>query len=73
MPIFRVREVQKKYGDLHRVIPRLVNEQGQVNTAKLLGLSPATISKWLKDNGYIRVSQYIRRDDQSAASHGGEQ
>lgn len=60
MPVHRVLEIQRKYGDLHDVIPKLVNEVGQVGAGRLLGISPATVNGWLKVNGYILKRQYIR-------------
>ena len=66
--MYRVKGLQQKYGDLHRVIPRLVNEGGQLKAAKVLGLSPATINKWLKDNGYQKRIQYIHVESEEKAS-----
>lgn len=63
MPMYRVREIQKKYGDLHNVIPKLVNAKGQSAAGKELGLSSATINLWLKNHGYKKVIQYVRESE----------
>lgn len=57
---YRLREIENKYGDLHRVIPDLVNKQGQAETARELDVTQATISIWLKENGYKRIVQWVR-------------
>lgn len=73
MPTFKIKELEKRYGDLHRIIPYLANERGQVEAGRILGVSSATIHKWLKDNGYtyIRKNLYIRANDSLAASQKG--
>lgn len=55
---YRVRELEAEHGDLHKVIPPLVNKNGQGEAARELGVSQFTISKWLKDNGYERRTVY---------------
>jgi len=42
------------------VIPPLVNIGGQKHAAEVLGVSQATISKWLENNGYVPVTRYER-------------
>lgn len=56
----RLREIEEQYGDLQKIIPHLVNEHGQAEAARLLDVSPSTISLWLKHNGYVLVTQYVR-------------
>lgn len=56
----RLRELEAAHGNLHDVIPDLVNQKGQAGAAAALGVSGATISTWLKDNGYKQVIRYIR-------------
>lgn len=53
---YRVKQVVK--GDPHDEIPEMVNEHGQLEAARILGLSQATISRWLKKNGYIAVTTW---------------
>lgn len=53
---YRIKQVVK--GDPHDAIPELVNEFGQLEAARILGLSQATISRWLKKNGYIAVTTW---------------
>jgi hypothetical protein len=44
---------KEKGKPLERIIPPLVNQLGVVEAARTLKMSSATISEWLKDNGYI--------------------
>lgn len=55
---YRVRDLEAQHGDLHQVIPPLVNKNGQAEAARELGVSQFTISRWLKDNGYERRTVY---------------
>lgn len=55
---FKLKELEQRHGDLHNVIPALVNKKGQNGAALELGVSGATISNWLKDNGYRQVIRY---------------
>ena len=57
---FRLRELEQEHGDLHKVIPPLVNQHGQAEAARILGVSAATISIWLRDNGYTQKTEYVR-------------
>jgi DNA invertase Pin-like site-specific DNA recombinase len=61
---YKINELQQKHGDLHEVIPNLVNRYGQYPTAKQLGVSVHTINRWLKENGWQREVKYVRRDEQ---------
>lgn len=52
----------ERHGDLHQVIPELLNQKG-ANTAtvsKALGVSRAWLSDWLKANGYRRSTRWER-------------
>lgn len=62
----RLREVEQQHGDLHKVIPALVNLHGQAEAGRLLGVSSATISMWLKANGYRQEVRYVREAKESA-------
>lgn len=64
---FVLRELEAEYGDLHQVIPKLVNEAGQAYAAHQLNTSQFTISKWLKDNGYKQQVKYVRETKLEAA------
>lgn len=59
----RIRELEKQHGDLHKVIPPLVNELGQGETARKLSISQATISNWLKQNRYVKVVYYRKQEN----------
>lgn len=54
----KLREVARLEGDLHAVIPNLVNQGGQALAAQVLKVSQATISNWLKSNGYKKVERW---------------
>jgi DNA invertase Pin-like site-specific DNA recombinase len=53
--------LREQHGDLEQVIPKLVNVFGQEGTARRLGVKQSWVSRWLKDNGYIPVTQYVKR------------
>lgn len=59
----KLKIVESEKGDLHEIIPRLVNQKGQRQAGIELGLSAATINSWLKRNGYIKKIQYIRSQE----------
>lgn len=48
----KLRKAEERFGMLDKVIPDMVNRYGQVETARQLGLSQFTVSRWLRDNGY---------------------
>ena len=52
---FIVRDLERKYGDLHKVIPALVNEHGQDGAARRLGMNPSTLTSRLKALGIKRT------------------
>lgn len=53
-------------GKPEEVIVPLVNRIGQVAAANQLGVAPATINLWLKDNGYVKVVRYVKKESQSS-------
>lgn len=59
---YKLRDLESQYGDLHKVIPKLVNQGGQQFAAFQLGVSISTVSTWLKDNGYIQKVEYVRKE-----------
>ncbi len=59
MPYQLVKRLEQKRGNLRAVIPVLVTQYGQVEAGRQLGLSAATISKWLKAHGYKKRVDYI--------------
>lgn len=59
---YRILELEQKYGDLHKVIPEMVNKHGQNTTGERLGVSASTINLWLKHNGYRLRKQYVREE-----------
>ena len=63
MPSQRMKNLEKKYGNLHPIIPKLVNQSGQNEAGKQLGVSASTLSKWLKQNGYVLKRQYVRESE----------
>jgi hypothetical protein len=65
---FVLRDLEAKHGDLHKVIPQLVNRYGQLETALRLGTTQATISGWLKSNGYVFKGEWTRTETTSEES-----
>lgn len=57
------RYLTEKHGDLHKVVPALVNQHGQLGAALRLGVTQNWVSRWLKENGYIRVAQYVKEGE----------
>jgi len=57
---YQLREIERMGGDLHKIIPLLVNQGGQKGAADTLCVTQATISRWLKMNGYRKVQRYER-------------
>lgn len=66
----RLLEVEQAYNTpLDELIPPLVNALGsQKAAADALGISQATISTWLKDNGYTPKVTYIKQGDTDHAA-----
>ncbi len=68
MKQYRVSQLENEHGDLHQVIPQLVNTYGCVHTAVKLGASPATINRWLKKNGYALKKQWAKTQHQEGSA-----
>lgn len=64
---YKLRDLEERHGDLHTVIPALVNQHGQYEAGRLLGVSGATISNWLRDNGYTLKTEYVRELEEQAS------
>jgi len=62
MPMYRIKQLQESKGDLHQVIPPLVNKYGQSKSAQMLGICSATINRWLKENGYRKKIVYFKKE-----------
>jgi hypothetical protein len=63
---YRISKVEAAHGNLHSVIPKLVNETSLDSAARQLGISSATVCRWLQNNGYERVTQYVRKEKKSS-------
>jgi hypothetical protein len=61
-----ISRIVEQYGNLHEIIPPLVNKCGQHQAAQQLGVSAFTINRWLKANGYRRVQRYERLEPEAA-------
>lgn len=59
MPFQLVKQLEQERGDLRAIIPVLASLHGQVEAGRRLGLSVATINKWLKAHGYRKQVDYI--------------
>jgi len=58
---YRMKELEQTHGDLRKVIPDVVNRTGsQAEAARELGISTASVSRWLKDNGFRPVVKWER-------------
>lgn len=64
----KLLELEREKGDLDTVIPPLVNFGGQKHAAEVLGTTQATISLWLKKNGYKPTTQYTKHIESEARS-----
>ena len=62
---YKAVQLEKQYGDLHLLIPPMVNMHGQAFVAQSLGVSQYFISNWLKQNGYVMGITYIRITDKA--------
>lgn len=56
----KVGELEQEHGNLERIIPPLVNKGGQRLAADKLGTTQTTISRWLKDHGYISRTEWVK-------------
>ena len=63
-----IKDLEKEYGNLEEIIPKLVNEGGQTYAAFQLGTTATTISKWLKAHGYIQKTEWIKQANWQAVS-----
>lgn len=61
----RLQALEQEYNEpIEVLIPRMVNKLGnQRAAADALGISQATISTWLKENGYIAVTQWVKESE----------
>lgn len=61
---YKLKEIEKEHGVLTDLIPALVNELGsQKAAADHLGISQYTVSVWLRENGYIAKTVYIKSEE----------
>lgn len=56
----KLKGLERERGDLHAVIPPLVNAVGQNEAARILKVSQSTISNWLRNNGYVQQTKYVQ-------------
>lgn len=53
--------------DFEGLLVKTVNNHGQVEAAKQLKVSQSSISRWLKEQGYTQVVQYVKREKVKAS------
>lgn len=58
-----LQELESQYGNLEEIIPKLVNQGGQKFAAFQLNTSQSTISKFLKEHGYIQKTEWIKEGE----------
>lgn len=59
--MYKLAKLEKERGDLHYVIPQLLNEkQSQKDVADELEISPSTLSVWLSEHGYVVRRVWVR-------------
>ena len=63
---YKQPELEQEYGDLESTVLELVNEHGQAEAARQLGVSQPTVSQWLSEWGYKRIFRY-EKDGESAS------
>jgi hypothetical protein len=63
------RLLASQHGNLHEVIPPMVQELGQVGASQKLGVTQNWVSRWLKDNGYKPKIVYTRTHDMRGQNH----
>jgi hypothetical protein len=63
-----ISKIVHTHGNLHEVIPAMVNQIGQLKAADRLGVSPHTVNRWLKENGYKLKRQYVREYQEGSAA-----
>ena len=54
-----IKRLAASHGDLHKIIPAMVNKVGQAQCAANLGVSQGTISMWLRKHGYNRLDLWL--------------
>lgn len=64
-------ELERLYGDLDYVIPRLASEQGQEGAARTLSTKDITVkqswvNRWLRNNGYKIKRVYVKKEKHNA-------
>ncbi len=59
---YKLRDVESRVGPLDEVIPDMVNRLGQAETARQLGVSQFTVSRWLRENGYVMRILWERKE-----------
>lgn len=57
-----IKRLALEHGDLHKIIPPMVNKLGQQQCAANLGVSQGTISLWLHKHGYNRLDLWLTPD-----------
>jgi hypothetical protein len=60
---YKEKELTEKHGDLHKVIPVLVNQHGQHGASQQLGVTQSFISYWLRKNDYMLVRKWVRETE----------
>jgi len=58
----KLDELQKAGWDLEKTIPAMVNSGGQKRAADELGVTQASISNWLKKQGYTQIIRYVKSE-----------
>jgi len=60
----KIRAIESKLGTLDSTIPFLLKEfhGNQRLVADCIGLSPAFISRWLRQHGYVQVVQWVKQE-----------
>lgn len=61
-----ISRIVEQHGNLHDVIPKVVNRVGQIKGAEILGVSPFTLNRWLKNNGYELKRMYVRKEEKAS-------
>lgn len=59
----KILNLEKEHGNLHEFIPTMVNKHGQGKAAEIMGVCAATLSKWLKKNGYQEKRIWVRENE----------
>lgn len=64
----RLQEIEQEHGrPLEELIPDLLASLGtQKAVAYQLGVSQATVSTWLRQNGYVPVVTYVKKESEQS-------